>query len=532
MLVLPCALLALAPLASPPLSPTTAQPRRLAAPGIDRLQVGAEAPQLPCLLELERNPLCAWVVELPAGLATGPVQELRVSLAGTTRLEDIAELTVLASTSTEPWNHGKPGAPWGEALPFGEPQKPADEVVFRGEHTLAPGVTRFWLTARLRAADLDHRIAAHPRALRCAGADPIPLDATFEARRIGRALRNAGDDGSAAYRIPGLVTTNAGTLIAVYDIRYAGWGDLPGNIDVGMSRSTDGGQTWEPMATILDMGSDPGARMDGVGDPAVLVDRKSGRIWVVATWSHGNRAWRGSGPGLSPEETGQLVMVTSDDDGQTWSAPRNLTAAVKNPAWCYLLQGPGRGITMADGTLVFAAQYQDAERMPHATLLVSRDQGDTWTVPDGPRSNTTEAQVVEIDGALMLNMRDNRGGSRAVYTTPDLGKTWSEHPSSRSALVEPVCMASLLRVGRGERPPLLLFSNPAVPAGPRRQITLKASTDLGLSWPAPWHVLLDEGQSAGYSCLTAIDENTVGILFEGSRSHLTFLRVPLPAGLR
>ena len=493
----------------------------------------AEAPQLPCLIELDRNPLCAWAVEVPAGAAAEPVQELRVSLAGTTDLEDIAELSVLASTSQEPWSHGAPNAAFGEALPFGEPQEPAEELVYRGDHRLAPGVTRFWLTARLRpGADLNHRIAAHPRSLRIAGADPLPLDRTFEPRRIGRALRNAGDDGSAAYRIPGLATTNAGTLIAVYDIRHAGWGDLPGDIDVGMSRSIDGGQTWEPMATILDMGADPGAHMDGVGDPAVLVDRSNGRIWVVSTWSHGNRAWRGSGPGLSPEETGQLVMVYSDDDGQTWSAPRNLTAAVKNPAWCYLLQGPGRGITMADGTLVFAAQYQDAERMPHATLLVSRDHGDTWTVPNGPRPNTTEAQVVEIDGALMLNMRDNRGGSRAVFTSPDLGKTWSEHPSSRSALVEPVCMASLLRVERRDRPPLLLFSNPAVPAAPRRHITLKASVDLGASWPAPWHILLDEGQSAGYSCLTVIDENTAGVLFEGSRSHLTFLRVPLPADWR
>ncbi len=55
-----------------------------------------------------------------------------------------------------------------------------------------------------------------------------------------------------AYRIPGLATTNEGTLIAVYDIRHQGWRDLPGNIDVGMSRSTDKGQTWEPMKMIMD----------------------------------------------------------------------------------------------------------------------------------------------------------------------------------------------------------------------------------------------------------------------------------------
>lgn len=493
------------------------------------LRVSAEAPQLPCLLELERNPLCAWTVEVPEGAIPGPVQELRVSLAGTSELADIAKLSVLVSTSGKPWSHSDPGGALGEAEPFGQSLPAASEVVFRGDHALAPGVTRFWLTARLvPGASLDHHIRAQPRSLRCAGAPPHALDATFAPRRIGRALRNAGDDGSAAFRIPGLVTTVAGSLLAVYDIRHRGWGDLPGHIDVGLSRSTDGGQTWAPMATILDMGSDPEHRMEGVGDPAILVDRKTERIWVVATWSHGNRAWRGSGPGLTPDETGQLVMVTSDDDGQTWSPPRNLTAQVKRPEWCYLLQGPGRGISMADGTLVFAAQYQDAERMPYATLLTSRDHGQSWSVPEGPRPNTTEAQVVEVDGKLMLNMRDNRGGSRAVYTTPDLGKTWEEHPSSRSALVEPVCMASLLRWERDGKPPLLLFSNPAVPKGPRRHMTLKVSADLGKSWPQPWHTLLDEGQSAGYSCLTRIDSETVGVLFEGSRAHLTFLRLELP----
>ena len=82
-----------------------------------------------------------------------------------------------------------------------------------------------------------------------------------------------------------------------------GRGDLPGDVDVGMSRSTDGGRTWAPMKVILDMGDDPEFLHDGVGDPAILVDRKRKTIWVAATWSHGNRAWRGSGPGLTPAET-------------------------------------------------------------------------------------------------------------------------------------------------------------------------------------------------------------------------------------
>ena len=275
------------------------------------------------------------------------------------------------------------------------------------------------------------------------------------------------------------------------------------------------------------MGKDPAFRFDGVGDPAVLVDREKGTVWVAALWSHGDRGWRGSGPGLSPEETGQLVLVKSEDDGRTWSAPINITEQVKQPEWSLLLAGPGRGISMKDGTLVFAAQYLDTPengRTPRSTVLYSRDHGETWHLGTGARPGTTEAQVVELDeGVLMLNMRDDRGGWRAVSTTGDLGRTWQEHPTSRRSLVDPVCNAALIRAGDRT----LLFANPAVPRDPRRRMTLKASPDLGATWPEASQLLLDEGRSAGYSSVTMIDEETVGLLFEGSRAHLTFMRIRL-----
>ena len=350
---------------------------------------------------------------------------------------------------------------------------------------------------------------------------------------MGIALRQAGDDGAHAYRIPGLVTTNTGVLIAVYDVRYKGWGDLPGHIDVGMSRSRDGGRTWEPMKIIMDMGDDPSWRFDGVGDPSVLVDRGTNTVWVAATWSHGNRSWRGSGPGLEPHETGQLMLVRSDDDGKTWTGPKNITKQIKNPRWCFVLQGPGRGITMRDGTLVFPAQYQDPPekgRLPHSTILYSKDHGTTWQIGTGAFDDTTESAVVELpDGALMLNCRYNRQGYRVVAITRDLGKTWKEHPASRKALREPgACMASLITCSApGEPHPWLVFSNPDAARGPRRRITIKLSKDLGRTWPEHHQLLLDEGKSAGYSCLTVIDDKTLGILYEGSGAHMTFQRIPI-----
>jgi len=494
---------------------------------IDDMVLGRAAPMrvtsvtttqtiVPCLVGNAENRIAQIKIEASGSLDPIVVRELHVNLAGTTDLQDLANVELIG--------------PDGEL--FGKAQSPAKEMVFRGQHTLRPGPTTFAISAALAPdANIDHLVDAGCDAVLFADAGLVTPEVANPrgAQRLGIALRNAGDDGSAAYRIPGITTTNTGALIAVYDVRWSGRGDLPGDIDVGMSRSVDGGRTWQPMKVVLDMGSDPAFNHDGVGDPSILYDRASGTLWIAATWSHGNRAWRGSGPGLEPTETGQLILTRSDDDGLTWSAPINITKQVKRPEWCYLLQGPGRGICMRDGTLVFAAQYQDTEeegRMPRSTILFSRDHGTTWKLGTGPRSNTTEAQVVELaDGELMLNMRDNRGGSRAIYTTRDLGQTWQQHPTSRSALVEPVCNAALLRVDERR----LLFVNPAVSAPPRRSMTIKVSPDLGATWPENQQLLIDEGSSAGYPSATIIDDNYIGVLFEGSTAEITFMRVPLSA---
>ena len=354
-------------------------------------------------------------------------------------------------------------------------------------------------------------------------------------RRVGVGVRQGGDDGSAAFRIPGLVTTNKGTLLGVYDIRYNNSVDLQEKVDIGVSRSTDKGQTWEKMRVAMTFGMAGGLphSQNGVGDPSILVDELTNTIWIVAAWTHGmgnGRAWWNSMPGMTSDETAQLMMVKSMDDGKTWSEPINVTSQVKDPSWYFLLQGPGRGITMKDGTLVFPIQYIDSTRVPNAGIMYSKDRGETWHLHNPARINTTEAQVAEVEsGILMLNMRDNRGGSRAVAITKDLGKTWSEHPSSRSALLEPICMASLIKVDAKDNitgKKLLLFSNPNTTNG-RHHITIKASLDGGFTWPAEHQVLLDEAEGWGYSCLSMIDGETVGIFYESSVAHMTFQAIKL-----
>ena len=343
-------------------------------------------------------------------------------------------------------------------------------------------------------------------------------------------VRKAGQDNVHTYRIPGLVQTDNGTLIAVYDARYESSKDLPGNIDVAMSRSTDGGNTWSPMRIIMDMGAPH--ENNGVGDPAILFDPATKKIWVAALWSKGNRSIAGSLPGLSADSTGQFVLVSSGDDGKTWSKPMTITPQIKNPAWRLFFNGPGNGIAMQNGNLVFAAQYWDENKMPYSTIIYSEDHGATWKGRiEGPKSNTTESQVVETTpGTLMLNMRDNRGQFRSVATTTNMGKTWTEHATSRSALPDPVCMGSLIKARvkvNGKSREILFFSNPNHPSQ-RKDITIKASLDLGESWLPQHQFLVDARECYGYSCLTQLDPKTLGLLYEG-KGDLYFVRIPVAA---
>jgi sialidase-1 len=514
---------------------------------IDDLKIAPARPQeitgievvpfaLPALSGTDSSALVKLRVTTEGTLDPISIRKIKASIVGTSSDLSIKEFRPFFSgnESNFRWNQ-----------PFAGPRTPrqGSTYVFTGEQTLLEGENYLWLGCQLKPTtdlNIDETISGSIDSITFSNGETKLIESEPSVQRMGVAIRNRGDDGVHTYRIPGLATTNSGTLIGVYDIRHDSGGDLPGNIDVGMSRSTDGGRNWEPMKVIMDMGDDPKWRGDGIGDPSVLVDRKTGTIWVSATWSHGNRSWVGSGPGLEPQETGQWILVKSDDDGVTWSKPINITKQVKNPEWSFLLQGPGKGITMSDGTIVFPAQYQDppnANRLPHSTFIYSRDHGATWEIATGAWDDTTESQIVELaDGKLMLNCRNNRASKRAIMTTNDMGATWKEHSTHVKDLIEPgSCMASLINVGRelawrniksDYHNDFLLFSNPDSLRG-RNHMTIKASLDSGATWSADQQLLLDEQGGAGYSCLTMIDSETVGILYEGSQAHMTFQRIKI-----
>ena len=500
------------------------------------ISIDVGQPIYPVLTLRDGNPILCVNVKTEGIREPLKLDELTFNINGTTNKENIEEIKVFYAGGTKRFNmQNQQGATLNAN----------SELTFKTQQTLQHGSNYFWLSFKLKddASSLD-KYDASCVSISVDGKTIVPENGNPEGvLRGGVALRKHMDNGINTYRIPGLATTNDGTLIAVYDNRRNSGADLQEDIDVGMSRSTDGGITWESMKIIMDMGEWGGLseRENGIGDPAVLVDRTTGVIWVAAVWAHGHpgqRNWWASKPGMTPKTTSQFVLVKSEDDGKTWSNEMNITNQIKKSEWYLLLQGPGKGITLKDGTLCFPAQFKDKNQMPHSTVITSKNGGKTWRIGTGAKSNTTEAQVIQLDnGSLMLNMRDNRNGSdksetngRSVYVTSDLGKTWEKHPSSRTnALKEPTCMASIIKeefIVNGEKRNLVLFSNPNSKYG-RHMMTIKASFDDGNTWSIDKQLLLDEGYGAGYSCMTKIDDKTVGILYEGSQANLIFQAVKI-----
>jgi len=482
------------------------------------IRASAYSPAVPVLKGLTANPVLRVAVSIPSGNGEQQYKKIICTL-NTEAISSVQKVDVYLTG----------GEPFSTANPVTSVNPSAASFDIGVNLNLKPGIHFIWFSIVLKNdASIDNKIELQcTKLIDNVGKQlTVKQDNSVYAKRTGVAIRKANDDNVNTYRIPGIATTDKGTLLSVYDIRYNNSADLPGNIDVGLSRSTDSGRSWQPMKIIMDMGAPH--ENNGVGDPSILFDPVTKKIWVAALWSKGNRSIAGSLPGISPDTTGQFVLVSSADDGLTWSAPYTITPQVKNPAWRLFFNGPGSGIAMQDGKLVFAAQYWNETKIPYSTIIYSDDHGANWKGKiNGPKSNTTESQVVETTpGTLMLNMRDNRGSFRSVATTTNLGTTWTEHSTSYTALPDPVCMASIIKARvkvKGTMKDVLFFSNANTKSG-RYNITIKASLDLGQTWLPANQLLIDERQCYGYSSLTKIDDNTIGLLYEGSKD-LYFVKV-------
>lgn len=516
----------------------------------DGVKVQIDSPILPVLSGKEYNPVQQITLVLDNDTDYN-IRKVVFSLQGTTDSEDIAKISIFKTDEAGKFDTAETIA---ETIPKG------NMAAFTHHFPLTEDTLTLWVSVTLKEnIDLTHRVGIRcEKIISNKGKLHIPESET-NPLRVGVALRQHGQDGVHTSRIPGLATSKQGTLLAIYDARYESARDLQGHIDIAMNRSLDGGRTWEPMQVVLDRNEWGGMpeKYNGVSDACILVDKKSGDIYVAGLWMHGvldgetgkwvegltadSTRWihqwqaKGSQPGYGVKETSQFLITKSSDDGLTWGEPLNLTHLKKREWWLFA-PAPGQGITMTDGTLVLPTQGRDETGVPFSNITWSKDGGKSWETSHPATKNTTECAVVELEnGDLMLNMRDNRNrgnkevNGRSVFVTGDLGQTWTEHPTSRKALVEPTCMASLHKHtyhDKGKERSLLLFVNPAS-ALHRNNITLKVSYDDGDSWPEEQHILLDEYSGRGYSCITSVNDSTIGILYESSQADMVFQTVSL-----
>ncbi|QDU80396.1 Sialidase precursor [Polystyrenella longa] len=351
-------------------------------------------------------------------------------------------------------------------------------------------------------------------------------------------LFHAGEDGYKLFRIPGIVVTEKGTILAYCEARKGDRGDW-GRIDVMMRRSTDGGTTWLPAQKIVKVEGDlpinpvaaaqnldtPGENT--VNNPVAIVDHETGTVHFLYCL-----------------EYMRCFYMRSDDEGATWSEPVEITNTFKkfrsDYDWKVIATGPGHGIQLRQGSkqgrLVIPVWLSlgtggHAHRPSVTSTIFSDDHGKTWqrgeiAIPDNDEYiNPNETSVVELaDGKVMLNARSESKNNRRLITTSDDGATGWTKPTFDDELLEPICMAGIVRVRHpsNDHPGLIAFSNPdnlsrrdgkeAPGKGrDRMNVSIKLSEDEGQSWMA--NRTLEEGYS-GYSDLAALDDGTILCFYE------------------
>lgn len=326
----------------------------------------------------------------------------------------------------------------------------------------------------------------------------------------------AGEGDYHTYRIPALLRTRRGTLLAFCEGRKNSRADS-GDIDLLAKRSHDGGRTWDAAQIVADYGPDT------IGNPCPVQERSTGVIWLPLTRNPGDRIEKQI-RAAEPGATRTVWITSSRDDGATWAQPAEITATVKRDDWTWYATGPGVSIQLADGRLVVPCDH-GARGDPDghfSHVIYSDDRGRTWKLGGVVGGRCGESQVVELpDRTLLINMRSyHQNNRRAIARSRDAGLTWSSVGLDQE-LIEPVCQGSLHRHGK-----VLLFSNPA--STRRERMTVRLSRDWGRTWTSLR--VLHEGPAA-YSCLASLGRNTAGCLYECGQSapyeKITFARFPL-----
>ena len=335
-------------------------------------------------------------------------------------------------------------------------------------------------------------------------------------------LFDSGQEGYPRYRIPALIVTTRGTVLAFCEGRKDG-GGLTGNIDIVLKRSSDSGKTWGKLELAANDADNT------LGNPCPVVDRTNGTIWLPMSRSHGSDLESEIIAGTSKERT-RVLMTNSKDDGRTWAKPRDITSSVKSKKWTWYGNGPGTGIQLANERLVIPSYHADEQQVYRSHTIFSDDHGKTWRRSNATGNQCGECYVVErTDGSLYLNARTNMREPtelRTIAFSKDLGTTWSK-ARFEPQLFDPHCQGCVIALPKRkiEKRPIWLFTNPAGPK--RHDLTVRVSFDEGKTWP---HARLLVPGNAQYSSLAQLPDGSIGCLYDNWRDgnyRLFFARFSL-----
>ena len=332
---------------------------------------------------------------------------------------------------------------------------------------------------------------------------------TIESRAVANDLEHVllFDSGAGEYpryRIPALVVTPSGILLAVCEGRKDGRG-LTGNIDLVCRRSRDHGKTWSPEVVVADDGDNT------LGNPCLIRDDQEKKVWLAFTRSLGIDTEEEIVDGTSREST-RVFVINTNDEGESWSKPVDITATAKRSDWTWYGTGPGVGIHMKSGRLVIPSYHAEAKSGVYRSHMVfSDDHGETWTHGTPIGDQCGECHVVETrEGDLVLNARTNVGiEQRTISRSHDGGESWLDAEFDER-LYDPHCQACVIALPpTEEQASRWLFTHPAGPG--RRDLTARLSFDEGKSWPVSR--LLHKGDSQ-YSCTAVLPDGSIGCLYD------------------
>ncbi|MBM81797.1 MAG: glycosyl hydrolase [Planctomycetaceae bacterium] len=325
----------------------------------------------------------------------------------------------------------------------------------------------------------------------------------------------SGKGGYHTYRIPAIVLTKKGTLLAFAEGRKSGRGDA-GNIDMLVCRSEDLGKTWSAPQVVWDDGNNT------CGNPAPVVDQSTGTIWLPLTWNLGadHESQIMAGKSKFPR---RVFMTHSTDDGKTWAKPTEISDTARKPHWRWYATGPGNAIQLTHGKHMGRllipcnhSDHSDASKHPYRShVFYSDDHGKSWKLGGVHEDKTNESAVVELsDGSVLQAMRSYHGKNKRALSVSTTGGNSFGKVTSHNALNTPVCQANILRYSfpddakRGSKS-RILFSSPRGKG--RSHLHVWLSYDEGKTWPVIKEI---HTGGAAYSNLVTLPDGRIGVLYE------------------